>query len=185
MQFHGAWLPAGMPWDFQTGPTEYQRAAGQRWLSCWAVAPGEEPRPYRGSLRGAVASGHIPPELALCTNELQLLMVDGVSVSCADPHRYEVLAYTWVGGPGMTQERLDESCGWEAARMTQMPDPTAGGALLVSASAYRYDDTGYPVPGLPASANEHGQAACVVSAVDDRLLSASLLGLGTNAVPWA
>jgi hypothetical protein len=73
----------------------------------------------------------VPTAFALCLYSRNL--TSGAAGTCNAPHPAGVFAATSTAKPGLSQRLLDVSCERIVARLTRMPDPTAGGRLQVRA----------------------------------------------------
>ena len=123
------WAPALM---FQSGlvqPSTRQRAAGQRWAACVILAAGTGTEtglalnyvPRAARLRGAISSGSVPDDFALCSNppvELQR------TIPCTQQHTLQLLGWTDLS-TFSTPAARSAACRALAVSLTRMPDPTA------------------------------------------------------------
>lgn len=165
-------------------PSARQLAAGQHWRACdfYVHDHTGKSASYLGSARDGYGVGSPPDALAYCLSTGDLMT--GQSVPCSEPHGAEAFGGTSTARPGLTAASLASSCAALAARLTRMPDPTAGGVLQVQATAV-HSPTGTTQPGLAGPGGLTGFAACVLSAPSGRQLGGSVLALGSRPVPWA
>lgn len=179
------WYPAGNSTALELAPGDLQRAAGRTWTACVVLATDLDARslPYGISARDAFSDGRPPDAFASCTDSADITAFD--PVPCDEPHHIEFLGYSG-DLVGATASSIDRTCGELAARLTRMPDPTAGGALQVRAAIGHYDEVGVLQPGMQGSDGGFADTAvCRVIAPDDRPLTGTLLGLGDGPVPWS
>ena len=148
------------------GPNDQDRDAGARWSAC-VVAP-RDGSAYPGTMRNALAGGSLPPQFSLC---LPTADVYTEGSSCTVPHRVEVLGYTnLVDGPqAQDGGAVDRACVQFVARIT-------GSSALADDPALTIDGVTNDFSAL------HG--ACVVTAVGDRRLQGTVVGIGDRPLPW-
>ena len=158
-------------------PSARQIAAHQHWLACVVYAPdlAGGTAVLDGSVRGALASGVGRNAFGECVIDADL-SVGSVPGACHVAHDSEVFGTAEVtGASSISRATLTATCRQLIARLTGLPDVTAGGRLLVTvfgggqgAEAYL---TGAPV-------------LCAVTAVGAGKLTGSLRGLGSQPIPW-
>ncbi len=175
------WTPSMQFGLSVAGPDRKQQAAGQGWLAC-VVGPLAPGNPYQGTVRGAFAGGTIPGAFGQCSSTTQSRFPR--PISCEKAHNTETFARLAVTGPGPGLSRLRAGCSTLITAQTGMPDISAGGALIVQTLYFRHDTKGSKVIAAPLSAGEQVEAYCLVSVVGPGSLDASLLGIGTRALPW-
>ncbi len=182
--------PAGVIWSTVTTvevsvtrPASRQEAAGQRWLACLAAArgptlPGQEPAPYDGTLRDAIATGAARDRIGACATAPDLDTAYPAA-ACSRPHTVQLLATTRDLPAGTPIATVSDGCRWTAERLTGLPDVTAAGALTVRVVV---SVDGRTVTGdvLPADA----AVACGLGTVGGRTLGGGLVGLGAAPLPW-
>ena len=178
---HASWHPVDIPVTALV-PTALQRSFGQHWLAC-VVTPLVSGSSYAGSVRGVLATGRVPAAFAECTAGLYVPMGP---ISCLEPHPYELFGRAQLPDTFQDQSGLDADCRLIVSAATRMPDVTAGGELDVRAVPFHENSTGITVPGLPDGPSDvRAQTVCLVGVTGDRLLTASLHGLGSAPLPWA
>lgn len=170
--------------------------AGRQWTICWASGNRGRPLPTLESgapidalgicfrvvgtvsLPAATPSASASASTSASTSPTMDIGPDdapqdgGQPVDCSTPHTSQLLgtAALIAGLPTLTDYR--SACRDFAALALGVTDPTAGSALRVE-TMDRHSDTGTP-------------GDCRISVVDgDRMLSGSLLGLGSRPLPWA
>ncbi|MBM9469629.1 septum formation family protein [Nakamurella leprariae] len=174
----GDWSPS-ISWGAgHIGPSRRQADAGQTWAACVAYVPspnGHQTEPLTGSVRDVIR--HRTPDTArfgICLDAR-----DKTPVSRTQPHSVEVFGGTVV--PLETDSStLERSCRELVSAETLMPDPTAGGALIIDVNT---DSVGSATleDGTPVQ-----PAQCTVRPTDaGRVLTASLRQLGTTPLPLA
>lgn len=188
-------------WTTTLMPNQRQYAAGQMWEACvmtppsWAadgtlVLHGDVQSDARitESVRGAWVDPTFRDRVGSCRDDRS--GPDAVSVFCGSIHGSEVLAWTSWPDPSWASDAGDRpdaatllaTCADQASRMLQRRDSTAGGALTVDvwlANGGGYLDI---APGVDLP--EDGSAECSVHpAASDRLLTATLVGIGEGPVP--
>jgi len=178
-----SWRPASFLSVTASGPSAYQRAAGQHWVACELVlvGPAGSPAPYTGSARNS-SVGDAPIEFAVCLESASV--TDYRELDCSNPHYVELFGGLRTQHPGLSQQLLDQTCLQDVQRQTKMADPTAGGQLVVTAAAVHGADTVPSIAGLGSASDPTGFAICTLSSPAHRLLARSLLGLGASALPW-
>lgn len=175
------WTPSMQFGLSVAGPDRKQQAAGQDWLAC-VVSPLSAGNPYQGSVAGAFAGGAIPSAFGQCSSTTQSRFPR--PISCQTPHNTETFARLAVTGPGPGLSTLRAGCATLITAQTGMPDTSAGGALIVEALYFRHDTKGSRMIAAPLSAGEKVEAYCLISVAGPGFLDASLLGIGTRALPW-
>jgi hypothetical protein len=154
------------------------------WRACLvqsAVAPA---LPFVGRLAGVgTTTGAVPPALSFCFTTVGNPVWS--PVVCTAPHLGEVIARRTVQAPAARTSfdiehdpTLLAGCRDRVAAATGLPDPTAGGKLLIALDDVAAD-TGDPA-GPRTVAHE---IDCTVSATGSDRLTATLLGIGTRALP--
>jgi|GEM_PF-1238483 len=171
----GSWRPTMTESVALIGPDIGQYLSGQHWLAC-VILPRETP--YSGSVRNGVA-GPAADAFGACLADSQTPARQGVP--CGQPHDAEVFGTVPLDtGDART---LLASCQDLVAEATGLTDTTAGGALTV------HLETGGSVAangrGTPAQAIDPVLGSCTVTVLGDRLLRASLTGVGTGPLPLA
>ena len=147
------------------------------WAACVLVAPNVEQ--YSGSSVRSLAEAPAPAPFGLClagtANERW--------VSCADRHRTQEFG-EGTGAP-MTVREAVHSCRSLVARMTGMPDITAGGRLLLEVVGGSADGAGGETADgtLNPRHSSTGSASCRLSMIGEARLVASLIGVGDDALP--
>jgi hypothetical protein len=164
------WLAAATAKLIRLGPDQAQYRAGQGWLACVML-----PRfaPYAGSARGGTS------EAAMAAFGSCHVAAGGSAqtyVPCDEPHRSEIFGLSPID-PAQVQV-LFNACKELITRVTGMLDPTAGGALTVSVEAIEAPGNEPQQPPAPTP------GYCAIRTVGDRLLAASLLGIGARPLPW-
>ena len=154
------------------GPSLHQYLAGQQWVACVAYP---EFVPYEGSLAGSVHSGLAANSFASCLSldDDQ----DDAAASCAGPHQTEL--FGWVRSSAARVDVL-AACAGLVEQLTGMPDPTAGGLLAVNVRGSSAGGTTSDAGSRPSD----GRWSCSVTAVVDRRLMSTLIGLGHQPIPW-
>lgn len=182
--------PAGTIWSTVTTvevsvtrPAPRQEAAGQHWLACLAAArgstyPEQDPAPYDGTLRDAIATGAARDRLGACATAPDL-DTGYPAAACSRPHTVQLLATARELPAGTPTATVTDGCRWTAERLTGLTDVTAAGALTVLVLV---SVDGRTVGGdvVPAGA----LVACGLGTVGGRTLSGGLVGLGAGALPW-
>ena len=168
------------------GPNRLQTSFGQTWVACLVLAPMTSDvaaqNVYDGSLRNAVQTGRVPPNFTQCSSELT---ESTVPTTCTGAHTVEFLAYgSFVGGRA-TSVPPATSCLALVKELTRMPDVTAGGRLKVVPLLQRVDSDGQPqTMDGPLKSGSFEYGTCAVQVVGAGKLTGTLIGLGTNPVPW-
>jgi hypothetical protein len=170
----GNWRPAATAAVALIGPDLAQYLVGQDWIAC-VVLP--QVAPYAGSGRGGLAGGS--------ADAFGVCVVDGgmpvqQAVPCSDAHRSEIFAT--IAAQDQTRAVDLESCFRLVQRLTDMADPTAGGALQIEVATDRSVVAMTHTVQAPAVAARAGR--CVVTALGERRLGASLVGIGDRPLPW-
>jgi hypothetical protein len=139
--------------------------------------------PYAGSIGRSFAARTAANAFALCLSDSG--SESRQSISCTVPHHTEILGWATVTDPKTESAALKDSCRQFAARVTALPDPTAGGRLSVGALVLQDDGQG-GWSAIPAStAASAGQVACALSADGTDRLIGTLVGIADGALPWA
>lgn len=152
-------------------PGQQATQRGERWLVCAAASM---------RIDGTIVPNPMPtdspdPQTLICgTGELSALIKSGdidtaTSISCDRPHRWQMIGQSTSStyDTNLAAPNLLSMCTDYVRKASAMPDPTAGGALVI--------ETLSTIP---------GDTKCLITPRDDRTLSASLLGLGARPVPW-
>jgi len=178
-----AWRPVATASIGLIGPNLWQYLGRQDWLAC-VVYPRDAP--YAGLIGRSFEDRTAADAYALCLSDPQFdtESESPQSVSCSVPHRTEVLGWATVTDSASAAAALTDTCGQFAARITALPDPTAGGRLNVAAIALHDDGQGR-WSADPAGVGAAGQIACTLSAVGADRLAATLTGIADGALPWA
>ncbi|SDP11857.1 hypothetical protein SAMN04515671_2976 [Nakamurella panacisegetis] len=138
-----------------------QRATGRDWTAC-LVRP-QDLHVYLGTVRAALERGAAPAEYADCATVLGQGW--SASVPCSQPHLTEHLGSAMVATGSVSHSALQNSCSAFAARLLQVPDPTYGGQLQVTA-----------VTG--------NVTTCDINSIGDARLVGSLIGLAGRPIPY-
>jgi hypothetical protein len=174
---------AGGLWEPSTGqrfltvlsrPNADQREP--RWAACVVIAPNVES--YTGSFLRSLADAPAPAPFGLC--------LAGITaqrwVSCEVPHRTQEFG-TGTGEP-MDARAAVAACRALIARMTGLPDISAGGLLLVevvggspAGSATGAGESDRATGGLA------GPGSCRLSILGERQLAGTLVGIGAGTLP--
>ena len=184
---HSFWYP-----DFQivmavSGPSARQKAAGQQWVACLVTLqptdatsadPNPAPRRYDSTLRRALRTGAQRDEIGVCTANAR--WIGDPNVPCRQPHELEVLAYGDSGDHPGTRAALEASCRQVVGELTSLPDPTAGGALVVQTRVVAMNGLAITTAEVPADS----AMFCSIATTHHRRLGGSLLALGTGPIPW-
>lgn len=151
------------------GPDLDQYLSGQRWIAC-AITSGD--RGYPGSAgdasveRGTNVYGR-------CERSHEEGRESAASrVRCDEPHDGEVFGVA-MAAPAEVAALVD-SCVALITERTGLAEPTVGGSLAVRVGVQ--DD--------PVAGDRVQLMVCGVRVVDDRVLVASLVGLGDGPLPW-
>lgn len=191
LAYLGAATSSRFGWTMQTGstaaigPTNRQRMAGQSWVACVIVPVTQgavAPAPYSGSISNAWTVGRLPALFASCSD--LVAAADFVNVACDRPHHLEILGVRTTSASD-TQESMDATCRQLARWLMRTNDPKMLGLLAVKTAAAHIDaNTGAPVDGF-GSSGDSAKAACWVEPASSRQLRGTLIGLGTDSIPWA
>ncbi len=158
-------------------PDARQHAAGQTWSAC-LLTPANSQQSYQSSLEDSFQSGRFPAEFAQCQHEVDVFL--SLPGSCVLPHTTEFLGEQVLFGNNIDEGELNESCRALAVIITGMSAPAAGGQLQILATVFPTDQT---------RMNEDQQrmhiALCTIGSAGDRLLTGTLIGLGSAPIPWA
>ena len=161
-------------------PTPLQSAFGQKWAVC-VVTPVEPGASYSGSIQNALSTGRLPVSFAQCLVSAQ---TPTDTISCDQPHRYEVFGSALLPDGDRDQSALDTDCRAIVASTTHMPDITVGGALTVAARPFHWGTDGLETAGWPQG-SQSGEVMCTVAPTAARLLTGTLFGLGQHPPHWA
>ena len=137
-----------------------------RWAACAIISPGIQE--YLGSYVSSLADSPTPAPFGVCRQSDE----NPLPISCLEPHRVQEFATAMVGG--QVPASLVVACGELIARMTGLPDGTAGGALRVAV-----------VPGGTGTDERDISVSCRLEVVGDRTLRATLIGVENGPLPWA
>ena len=171
-------------------PTPRQVAAGQRWVACIVTLPEPSfestsatrvppPPQYASSIRDALHTGRQRDQLGICMTALD--WNGDFADSCGQPHTLELFAGGDSGSQVVTRAQVDRTCQQAVHTLTGMPDPTAGGALLVQTHIDGMNGDVSTAGEVPA----HSSLACAITTAGGRKLRGSLLALHQQAIPWA
>ena len=182
------WSPIPMTGTAASMPSVRQQAAGQHWLACitfplrGANADGvatDPPGAYVSRLQGALLTGADRDLLGSCVTGIDLVTSD--AVGCAGTHQGEMFGYGSIEKPASRAE-LQHTCREVIAKLTRLPDITAGGALAVQLRITADNDSQViRAAQVPADAS----AVCGLNTTGHGHLHGSLLALGRNPIPWA
>ncbi len=131
-----------------------------RWAACLLLPPDGET--YRGSYLRSLAFGPAPAPFGRCFTDTAESLV-----SCAQPHTVQEFGRS--AGPPSSARVMVAACRELIGAMTGMADPTGGGVLRTAV--------------VGGGSTDGGTASCRVSAVGDRLLTGTLIGIGDAPVP--
>ncbi len=174
----GPWWPAFAASFQMLGPGSLQRFAGQLWEACVMIG---SYGPLVGNTADVLADapGRLP--IALCAPSSTVVLHQ--SASCDQPHPTEILGWRVADAAIDPVTSFASSCQRLAERMTGMTDPTADGLLEVGVVVLRAPD-GVVREGWGPGHSGPYRAACTIRTASTRMLTASLIGLGTAPVPW-
>ncbi len=164
-----AWRPV-LGYRFMAIFSTPERSTEYRWAACAIVAPLGET--YDGRYLASGGFGARPAPFGECRR-------DDVRVSCGQPHDSQDVAHGVLAADGDLRLARD-SCADVAARVTGMPDVTAGGRLQVE--VVRGDGR---VPTDAAGAQRETSVRCRLQTTGGGRLTAALTGIGSNPLPWA
>lgn len=153
-------------------PDARQAAAGQQWVAC-VVGTRAGSAPYLGSLRDAYVLGAPPSAVGSCSVDDEPLT--SARVACTAPHRAELFARYRVRDTAPDDAILERSCLALVTAWTGIPDVGAVAGLDVSVSRESP---------LAPDTGRGGLVACAVAVDGDRLLTGSLLSVGSGPLPW-
>ena len=175
------WSPPAPSYTYNVARApERDRVGRVGWVACVVRPQGGVP--YAGSARDAARSPNRPGAFGVCGDDAGASTTIGYSgVSCAEPHRWEVLGQAAVSEWGFDVDGrltpvdpppdwpgLRQSCRDLAARTLGVADPGYGGLLTVDLAPVAY------------------LTACVVAPADrGSLLTGSLVGWGDRPPPLA
>ena len=162
----GFWKPAtGQRFlTILSAPSAFEPSA--RWAACAIISPGIQP--YQGSYVSSLADSPTPAPFGVCRESDE----NPLPISCLEPHRVQEFATAMVSG--QVPASLVVACGELIARMTGLPDATAGGALRVAV-----------VPGGTGTDERDASVSCRLEVIGDRTLRATLIGVENGPLPWA
>ncbi len=147
-----------------------------RWLAC--VAADDSGTPLALDLTRADSWGQLTSCLdvtglrAAEDNPYTIEIAVSTGISCSEPHVAQILGIEDQTGGSLGPNDYTTVCTKYAKIVTRMPDPTAGGQLVVQ--------------GLSAQAWAEGAGACLLVATDpSRTLTGSLFGIGAASLPWS
>ena len=181
------WSPATAMTLGAVGPDPVLAHAGQRWLACLVVGLGEPDgavrttHRYSRTLRDALSSLRLPPELAQCAPALPAMGASVEMIPCGRPHSAELFGTAWSDRPDDAERvRLTGECTDFVRKLAGTADPTAGGRLRVRVTSVE----------LPPDSSDTSPDAvgpmyyyCGVEAVAGHVLTGPLLGLGIGPLP--
>jgi len=165
----GPWRPVSTTSSGLYGPNLWQYMSGQHWLAC-VLLPRDAP--YPGSVRGGPV-GPASGAYAACWNRSVFAREP---VSCTQPHTGETFGVASLDDTD--RAALDGSCADLVRSASGMSDPGRSGTIAVEVQIASSNVAN-------AQSDSAGQASCTISVVGDRLLAASLTGLGDAPIPWA
>jgi hypothetical protein len=180
------WSPTAAIAVGAVGPGPVLSGAGQRWLACVVLAFGdsaasENTKRFTGTLRAALASLRLPPQLAQCVPVLPDPSAWEESIPCARPHRAELLGFAWSDQPDdVVKRRLTGECPELASKLTGLADPSGHGRLRVRVTSVQLppDASGTDPDGV-GPVNYY----CGIEATGGHVLTGPLLGLGEGPLP--
>jgi hypothetical protein len=175
-----AWRPVATASVGLIGPNLAQYLSRQYWLAC-VIYPRHGP--YPGSIGRSFASRAAANAFALCLSDAG--SESRQSVSCAVPHRSEIIGWATARDPQPQAAALNDSCRQFAARVTALADPTAGGRLGVGALELHDDGRGGWSTSPSGTSVAARQVACALSVNGTDQLNATLIGIADGALPWA
>ena len=120
----GVWTPAtGQRFlTVLSAPSRFEPSV--RWAACAIIAPGIQE--YQGSYVLSLADRPTPAPFGVCRQSDE----NPLPISCLEPHQIQDFATAMVRG--QVPASLAAACAELIARMTGLPDPTAGGGLRVA-----------------------------------------------------
>lgn len=162
----GFWTPAtGQRFlTILSAPSAFEPS--ERWAACAIISPGIQE--YQGSYVLSLADRPTPAPFGVCRQSDE----NPLPISCLEPHRIQDFGTAMVRG--QVPASLVDACGELIARMTGLPDTTAGGGLRIAV-----------VPGGTGADERAASASCRLEVVGDRTLRATLIGVGSGPLPWA
>lgn len=180
------WSPLLVIGAAASTPSVRQQAAGQHWLACIVyLTASTEPPPvvdqerYDTSIRNALFTGQERDRVGLCVAAADLNEGETGQIGCATDHQSEIFGLGSTGNRPAARADLQASCRQVVARLTNIDKITAAG-LTVSMLAT--DMTQAPITSDSIPANT--ALTCGVSTAHHRILSGSLLALGSQPIPW-
>ena len=161
----GFWTPAtGQRFlTVLSAPSVFEPSA--RWAACAIISPGVEQ--YQGSYVLSLADRPAPAPFGVCRQSDE----NPLPISCLEPHRIQDFGTAMVRG--QVPASSVQACAGLIARMTGLPDITAGGGLLVAV-----------VQGGAGTDERAASASCRLEVVGDRSLRATLIGIEGGSLPW-
>jgi hypothetical protein len=179
-----AWIPSLNAGFVFAGPDARQKASGQTWGACVLTAAGaveDQPLQYSGSARGSVNGGRLPWMFGACTADTT---ENASQVPCTERHGVQILAQAELTTSDTSSTTRLADCAQVARRVTRMPDPTAGGRLVLAVRVDRYDAAGDPSRSTgPLRKSETQYGTCTIATAGAATLHGSLFGLGADPVP--
>ena len=174
----GLWYPVERGWVLLTGPSQRQQQVGQRWVGC---AMYSDDAAYLGSARRSFVDSHLPDAFAMCRNDIG----ETANLNCAGAHQVELFGNTTLTGAQIDQADLTSSCRSMVEKVTGMPDPTAGGRLIVAATLFHTDAGGIRRQGsaMMSGGQATASATCSIAVRGRQSLRGTLFGLGARPVP--
>ncbi|WP_188940898.1 hypothetical protein [Nakamurella endophytica] len=164
------WYPAVTGQLHLVGPAALARAAGQVWLACLLTTRSGRPFDPRAAGGTVPFDWAAPAEFGDCY--LGGPRVAGVRPpSCVEQHRGQVLARGTFDPTAATAPDVRRSCQRQAARLLGADDPTRDGRLVIAAVRD---------PDVP----EEGAVLCTATTADSRTLVGTLIGLGSQPLPY-
>lgn len=159
---------------FRVVPGVREQNAGRSWVAC-LVVPVDRVT-YQGTLRAAYASGAMPAEFGLCWQGDDLDLVPKL-LPCSGPHQAELLATGFIGDRSRAPTEVIESgCREIAGRIMHTDDPSRAGLLRVVADRHS--------GGSGSRDDSPLTIGCFVIPVGPQQLSGTVIGLGTDPVPF-
>lgn len=189
------WVPAGPSAD-PLPPDRRQFAVGQRWAACLLFPPKwdefGEAVPVRSEgdrfqtdeeLRDRWRDPSVRDRMGVCGNG-DAVVFDPSTVYCGRAHDRELMAYTyWDVAPDPAT--LIDTCLHQSSRMTQRPDPTAGGVFRTEVVVQdRSVESASRTIDAASVLDESWWAECWLRPTDPgQQLTATVIGLGAGDLP--
>lgn len=180
------WYPQLLISTAVSTPSIRQEAAGQHWLACIVYLLGRyDSRPvadqerYDRSIRGALFTGQERDRTGMCVPGDDLSGGASGLVRCGNDHRGEIFGLGSTDDHPMARSELQRSCRRVVARLTNIPDIAAAG-LTVQMVPTDTDQVAVDGAVIPA----HTNLGCGVTTVGHRILTGSLLDIGSRPIPW-